>query len=63
MKRIWIGRVISALPVPILLLSGVLKLAKIEKTVDGKDYKIVFKKAAAPEIEWSAVDELPPPVV
>src|SRR5205823_4731009 len=32
------------------LSTGVLKVATIERTVDGKDYKTVFKKTAAPEI-------------
>jgi len=46
------------------LSTGVLKTARIEKTVDGKDYKTVFKKVAAPQIEAAvAAEQQPAPVV
>jgi len=45
------------------LSTGVLKVARIEKTVDGKDYKTVFKKVAAREPEAIEVEEALPPVV
>ncbi len=50
--------------VGVRLSTGVLKIAKIEKTIDGKDYKTVFRKVAASEIvAMPAVDEALPVVV
>jgi hypothetical protein len=45
------------------LSTGVLKIATIQKTVDGKDYKTIFKKIASAEVESMSEDELPPAVV
>src|ERR1035441_7696498 len=45
------------------LSTGVLKTAAIQKTVDGKDYKTIFKKTAAAEIELMAEDEQPTALV
>ena len=45
------------------LSTGVLKIATIQKTVDGKDYKTIFKKTASAQIESMTEDEQPPTVV
>jgi hypothetical protein len=45
------------------LSTGVLKVATIEKTVDGKDYKTIFKKTSSAEVESRAEDEQPTAVV
>jgi len=46
------------------LSTGVLKHAAVEKTNDGLDYKVVFKKAvAAPELAEPTADEVKPAVV
>ena len=42
MKKIWIGRVISALPVALLLLSGVLKLKQGPDVVDAFTHRFGF---------------------
>jgi hypothetical protein len=51
----------------IRLSKGSIKSATVEKTKDGKDYKVVFVKTAAGEseslLEESVPAELPPPVV
>lgn len=44
------------------LSTGVLKTATIQKTVDGKDYKTIFKKTAHAEVELMTADEQPPVV-
>ena len=45
------------------LSTGVLKVAGIQKTVDGKDYKTIFKKVAPAEVELMVEDEQPTAVV
>jgi len=45
--------------VGIRLSSGVLRSADIEKTNDGKDYKVWFSKTAAPRIEGAVAEKLP----
>lgn len=50
----------------IRLSSGVLKSATIEKTADGKDYKVSFSKSASParvDVSVKPLEELPPAVV
>lgn len=42
----------------IRLSSGVLKSAVIEKTNDGKDYKVSFSKSAAPRLEVRALEDV-----
>ena len=47
----------------IRLSSGTLRTATIEKTVDGKDYKVSFAKGAAtPSIDATSSEQLPEPV-
>src|SRR5206468_10394034 len=47
------------------LSSGILRSATIEKTKDGKDYKVLFSKSALPRIEVveERVEELAAPAV
>ena len=45
------------------LSTGTLRSAAIEKTIDRKDYKIVFKKAASPDPVLATGDDVTPEVV
>ncbi|MCA1826309.1 MAG: DoxX family protein [Myxococcales bacterium] len=42
MKKIWIGRILSAVPVALLVLSGVLKLARGPDVVDAFTHRFGF---------------------
>jgi len=45
------------------LSTGVLKVAGVEKTLDGLDYKVVFRKSAAPQLDTAGDEESKPVVI